>query len=158
LAVGPEGLGILRASPSIGAAFTALIMGFSRPGKSAGKLLMACVFGYGLTTIGFGVSTNFWFSLIMLFVGGMLDGVSVVIRSTILQLATPDAMRGRVSAINTLFVGSSNEIGALESGTAAKLMGLVPSVVFGGVMCCAIVLGIGWRYPYLYRLNMNKLV
>src|SRR6185436_44146 len=107
------------------------------PMKHAGKNLLLGLAGFGLSIIFFAMSKNFYLSIFLLFLTGVFDNVSVIIRGTILQLLTPDHMRGRVSSINSIFIGSSNEIGALESGTAAKLMGLVPSVIFGGVMTLA---------------------
>lgn len=134
LHVGPEGLGILRASPSIGAVLTALIVTRHAPMVNSGKILLVFVALFGLSMIGFALSTSFWLSFILLALSGAFDAISVLIRSTIMQLFTPDEMRGRVSSVNSIFIGSSNEIGAFESGLAAKLMGLIPSVVFGGCM------------------------
>jgi sugar phosphate permease len=110
-----------------------------KPVAKPGILLLYCVGGFGLCMIGFGLSTNIYLSLFILFLSGAFDSVSVVIRGNILQLQTPDHMRGRVSAVNTIFIGSSNEIGAFESGVAARLLGTVPSVVFGGGMTLLIV-------------------
>jgi sugar phosphate permease len=107
--------------------------------KNTGKILFICVFGFGLCMIGFGLSKSFILSGLLLILSGAFDNVSVVIRGTILQLFTPDEMRGRVASVNSIFIGSSNELGAFESGVAAKLMGLVPSVVFGGIMTLAVV-------------------
>jgi MFS family permease len=138
LMVGPEGLGILRAAPGVGALITFFI-----------------VFSFGITMIVFAVSTSFILSLIALFFSGVFDGVSVVIRQTILQLRTPENMKGRVSAVNSIFVGSSNEIGAFESGVAARLMGTVPSVVFGG---CVTLLVVGITYfisPSMRNLKLK---
>lgn len=145
LHVGPEGLGLLRAAPSLGASLTMIWLSFSGQPKKPGMLLMYCVGAFGLCMIGFGLSTSFYISLFLLFASGAFDSVSVVIRGNILQLQTPDHMRGRVSAVNTMFIGSSNEIGAFESGLAAKLMGLVPSVVFGGCMTMAVVSYTWWK-------------
>ncbi len=139
LMVGPEGLGILRAAPSLGAVITMSFLSINKAIPQPGKILIAAVAGFGICMIGFGLSESFILSIILLFLSGAFDSVSVVIRSNILQLQTPDHMRGRVSAVNTMFIGSSNEIGAFESGLAAKLMGTVPSVVFGGIMTLAIV-------------------
>ncbi|MFY8110199.1 MAG: MFS transporter [Bacteroidia bacterium] len=139
LKVGPEGLGILRAAPSLGAVITMSFLSINKAIPQPGKILIAAVAGFGICMIGFGLSESFILSIILLFLSGAFDSVSVVIRSNILQLQTPDHMRGRVSAVNTMFIGSSNEIGAFESGLAAKLMGTVPSVVFGGIMTLAIV-------------------
>jgi MFS family permease len=139
LKVGPEGLGILRAAPSLGAVITMSFLSINKNIPQPGKKLIAAVAGFGICMIGFGLSESFILSMVLLFLSGAFDSVSVVIRSNILQLQTPDHMRGRVSAVNTMFIGSSNEIGAFESGLAAKLMGTVPSVVFGGIMTLAIV-------------------
>lgn len=134
LMIGPTGFGILRAAPSIGAVVVALWM-TQRPLKGfIGKKLFFAVMGFGLTIIVFGLSQNVYLSLAMLALGGAFDSVSVVIRSTLLNLSTPNEMRGRVEAVNMMFIGSSNEIGWFESGVAAKILGLVPSVVFGGIM------------------------
>ncbi len=139
LHVGPQGLGLLRACPAIGAAFMAFILMFRPPMRDTGKILFICVIGFGICMIGFALSTSFILSGLLLILSGAFDNVSVVIRATILQLFTPDEMRGRVASVNSIFIGSSNELGAFESGVAAKLMGLVPSVVFGGIMTLAVV-------------------
>jgi MFS family permease len=139
LKIGPQGLGLLRACPAIGATFMAFVLMFRPPMKETGKVLFICVIGFGLTMIGFGLSKSFILSGTLLILSGAFDNVSVVIRGTILQLFTPDDMRGRVASVNSIFIGSSNELGAFESGVTAKLMGLVPSVVFGGIMTLAVV-------------------
>lgn len=139
LHVGPQGLGLLRACPAIGATVMAFVLMFRPPARETGKILFLCVTGFGLCMIGFGLSRSFILSGILLILSGAFDNVSVVIRGTILQLYTPDEMRGRVASVNSIFIGSSNELGAFESGVAAKLMGLVPSVVFGGIMTLAVV-------------------
>ncbi|WP_295712857.1 MFS transporter [Mucilaginibacter sp.] len=139
LKVGAEGLGIMRATSSLGAVLTMLVMTrFSPMGKPWRNLLIA-VTGFGVSIICFGLSRSFYLSLLFLFTEGAFDSVSVIIRGTIMQLLTPDHMRGRVSAVNQMFIGSSNEIGAFESGTAARLLGTVPSVIFGGSMTMIIV-------------------
>jgi MFS family permease len=139
LHVGSQGLGIMRATASLGAVITMLAMTrFSPMGKPWRNLLIA-VTGFGLSIICFGLSRSFYLSLLFLFTEGAFDSISVIIRGTIIQLLTPDHMRGRVSAVNSMFIGSSNEIGAFESGTAAKLLGTVPSVIFGGSMTLVIV-------------------
>lgn len=139
LHVGKEGLGIMRAALSLGAVLTMLVMTrFSPMGKPWRNLLIA-VTGFGLSIICFAISHNFYLSLCFLFIQGAFDAVSVIIRGTIMQLLTPEQMRGRVSAVNSMFINSSNEIGDFESGTAAALMGTVPSVIFGGCMTLAIV-------------------
>lgn len=139
LSIGPQGLGLLRACPAIGAALMAFVLMFRPPMRNTGKVLFLCVIGFGLCMIGFGLSRSFILSGILLILSGAFDNVSVVIRGTILQLFTPDDMRGRVASVNSIFIGSSNELGAFESGVTAKLMGLVPSVVFGGVMTLVVV-------------------
>jgi predicted MFS family arabinose efflux permease len=139
LMAGPQGLGLLRACPAIGATLMAFVMMYRPPLKDTGRLLFLSVTGFGLCMIGFGLSKNFFLSGFMLILSGAFDNVSVVIRGTILQLFTPDDMRGRVASVNSIFIGSSNELGAFESGVAARLMGLVPSVVFGGIMTLGVV-------------------
>ena len=139
LKTGPQGLGILRACPAAGATLMAVILMFRPPVKETGKILFAAVTGFGLCMIGFALSKSFLLSAIILILSGAFDNISVVIRGTILQLFTPDHMRGRVASVNSIFIGSSNELGAFESGVAAKLMGLVPSVIFGGCMTLAVV-------------------
>jgi len=157
LHAGPEALGILRSAPAIGAVLVGVWLSRRPPEANAGRLLLTVVAGFGLCIIGFALSRQLWLSAALLFASGLCDGVSVVIRSTILQLATPDAMRGRVSAINGIFIGSSNELGAFESGLAAKLLGLVPSVVFGGCMTLGIVAATARLAPRLRRLDLRDL-
>lgn len=157
LDAGPEALGILRASPAAGAVLVGLWLARRPPQRHAGRLLLLAVAGFGLCIIGFALSRHFWLSAAMLMLSGMCDGVSVVLRSTILQLSTPDHMRGRVASINGIFIGSSNELGAFESGVAARLLGLVPSVIFGGCMTLAVV-GVTARLaPRLRRLDLGTL-
>ena len=155
LAVGPEGFGALRAAPAVGAVIMASYLAYNPPIKNAGKLLLIAVAGFGICTILFAVSTNFYFSLFMLAGTGFFDTVSMVIRGTIVQLFTPNEMRGRVSAVNSLFIGSSNELGAFESGAAARLMGLVPSVIFGGTMTLVTVAFAWLRAPKLRGLDLR---
>ncbi len=158
LHVGPEAYGMMRAAPSIGAVLMAGIL-IARPiGNNFGKSLLFSVAGFGVAIIVFGLSRNFYLSVAMLVLSGALDNVSVVARFTILQSLTPDSMRGRVSAINSMFIGSSNEIGGFESGLAAKLMGLVPSVVFGGLMTIGVVLGTAMLVPQLGRMKKSDIV
>lgn len=154
---GAEGLGILRAAPAVGAVFTGLLLARYPVNRHAGRWLLGAVAGFGLCMIGFALSVNFWLAGLLLLVSGIFDGVSVVLRSTILQLATPDAMRGRVSAINGIFIGSSNELGAFESGIAARLLGLVPSVVFGGMMTLTVVAATAKLAPKLRKLELEQL-
>jgi MFS family permease len=139
LKVGPEGLGMLRAAPSLGASITMIWLSVNKHLQKPGVVLLYCVAGFGLCMIGFALSTSLYLSLFLLFLSGAFDSVSVVTRGNILQLETPDHMRGRVSAVNSMFIGSSNEIGAFESGLTARLMGTVPSVVFGGCMTLFVV-------------------
>lgn len=154
---GPEGLGILRAAPAVGAVATGLMLAHRPLDRHAGRLLLATVAGFGVCIILFALSRNFWLSAALLLLSGAFDGVSVVLRSTILQLATPDAMRGRVSSINGLFIGSSNELGAFESGVAARLLGLVPSVIFGGSMTLLVVAITSRLAPKLRQLHVSQL-
>jgi MFS family permease len=157
LHAGPEALGILRAAPAVGAVLVGVWLSRRPPELNAGRLLLAAVAGFGLCIIGFALSRELWLSAALLLASGLCDGVSVVIRSTILQLATPDEMRGRVSAINGIFIGSSNELGAFESGVAAKLLGLVPSVIFGGCMTLGVVAATAKLAPKLRRLDLRQL-
>ncbi len=150
---GPIGLGWMRAAPGIGAFIMALLIAYLPPMKHAGKTLLWCVTGFGLATIIFGVSHNLWLSLAMLFMTGAFDSVSVVVRHTLLQLLTPDSMRGRISAVNNIFIGTSNELGALESGLTAALFGPVISVVAGGVGTILVVLGVSWIWPETRRIG-----
>jgi MFS family permease len=154
---GPEGLGILRAAPAVGAVITGIILARYPINLHAGRWLLGAVAGFGVCMIGFALSVNFWIAGAVLVLSGICDGVSVVMRTTIMQLATPDAMRGRVSAINGIFIGSSNELGAFESGIAARLLGLVPSVIFGGAMTLAVVAATAKLAPKLRRLELQQL-
>ncbi len=154
---GPEALGILRSAPAIGSIMTGIWLSRNPINLHAGRWLLASVAGFGLCIIGFGLSTYIWVACAMLVLSGVFDGVSVVMRTTILQLATPDAMRGRVSAINGIFIGSSNELGAFESGLAARLLGLVPSVIFGGMMTLGIVAVTAKVAPQLRKLELHQL-
>ena len=150
---GPVGLGWMRAAPGIGAFAMALLIAYLPPMKQAGKTLLWVVAGFGVATIGFGLSHWLWFSLIMLFLTGVFDSVSVVIRHTIIQLLTPDEMRGRISAVNNIFIGTSNELGALESGLTAALFGPVISVVAGGVGTILVVFGVSAIWPETRKIG-----
>ena len=154
LAVGPEGFGALRAAPAVGAFIMAWILAYRPPLANTGKLLLGAVAGFGICTILFALSNSFWFSLVMLAGTGFFDNISMVIRGTIIQLYTPNEMRGRVSAVNALFIGSSNELGAFESGLAAKFLGIVPSVIFGGSMTLVVVLTTWWKAPKLRDMSL----
>ena len=156
LEVGSKGFGVLRAAPAVGALITMLITAYLPISKRAGLKLLIAIFGFGLCIIVFGLSEIFWISVVALFFSGVTDGVSMVIRQTILQLKTPDHMRGRVSSVNSIFVGSSNELGALESGVAAKLLGPVTAVVFGGTMTLLTVLSMAFISPTFRKLDLTK--
>ena len=156
LEVGSEGFGVLRAAPAVGSVLMMFISAYIPLTKNAGKKLLLAIFGFGLSIIAFGVSSIFWVSVIALFLYGVTDGVSMIIRQTILQLKTPDEVRGRVASVNSIFVGSSNELGAFESGFTAKLMGTVQAVVFGGIMT---ILTVGFttiKFPDFRKLDLTK--
>ena len=153
LMVGKEGLGILRSAPSVGALLIAVYITHHPIMKNTGKILLFCVAGFGVSMIFFALSTNFWLSLFLLMLSGMFDCISVIIRGTLLQTLTPENMKGRVSAVNHIFIGSSNEIGMFESGVAARLMGVVPSVIFGGCMTIFVVSVTGWVAKSLRTLQ-----
>ncbi len=153
LMVGPQGLGILRAAPSVGALLMAFYITHHPFTRNTGKILLSCVGGFGVCMILFALSTNFFLSLFLLMMSGVFDCVSVIIRSTLLQTLTPENMKGRVSAVNHIFIGSSNEIGMFESGVAARLMGVVPSVIFGGCMTILVVSITGWVAKSLRNLQ-----
>jgi len=155
LHVGAIGLGWLRAAPGIGSMVTLGILSFIPLKKKPGYKLLACISGFGLATIAFALSKNFYLSFFLLVLTGVFDMVSVVIRGTILQLYTPEGVRGRVAAVNTMFVSSSNELGAVESGYTAKWMGLIPSVVFGGVMTLVVVTSAFFAAPKLKTLRID---
>lgn len=157
LNAGPETLGILRAAPAAGAVITGIYLAKRPLLTDSGKHLLLSVAGFGIAIIGFGVSSHLWLCAFFLFASGCCDSISVVIRSSIMQLTTPDHMRGRISAINGIFIGSSNELGALESGIAASMMGLVPSIVFGGVATIAIVLITHRLAPHLSKLHLKDI-
>jgi hypothetical protein len=153
LHVGPQGLGLLRAAPAAGAVVMSLVLAHRPPLRRAGRTLFVNVALFGVTMIVFGLSRNFALSLGVLAASGMVDTVSVVVRSTLLQVLTPEHLLGRVSSVNAIFIGSSNEIGAFESGVAARLLGTVPSVVAGGMATLAVVAVTAWRVPELRRLR-----
>lgn len=156
LKVGSEGFGILRAAPAVGAFITMLVSAYVPLYENAGKKLLIAIFVFGLSIILFGFSTYFWLSVFALFLSGLADGISVVIRQTILQLKTPDHMRGRVGAVNSIFVGSSNELGAFESGATAKLMGAVTSVIFGGSVTLLTVVFTALKSPTFRNLDLKR--
>ncbi|GGG31895.1 MFS transporter [Pontibacter amylolyticus] len=139
LLVGPQGLGFLRAAPAVGSVAMAVWMAYYPITIKAGKIMLWCVAGFGLSLIFFGLSTSFWLSLVLLVLSGAFDSISVIIRSTLLHTLTPEYMKGRVSSVNSIFIGSSNEIGAFRAGAMAKVMGAVPSVVLGGAITLLVV-------------------
>lgn len=153
LHTGPAGLGMLRAAPAVGAVITSVALTRWPPFKRTGPALLIAVAGFGACMIGFGLSRSLALSLTLLAASGAFDMVSVVIRSLMLQMRTPETLLGRVSSVNQIFIGSSNEIGAFESGAMAKAFGAVPSVVFGGVATLAVVAAVAWRVPMLRRLR-----
>ena len=156
LKVGPEGFGMLNASISIGSIVTMFLTTYIPINRNTGKKMLISVFIFGVSIIAFGLSSIFWVSLLALFVSGAADGISMVIRQTILQLKTPDEMRGRVSSVNSMFVGSSNELGAFESGLAAKLVGPVAAVVFGGTMTILTVVTTAAVSPTIRNLDLTE--
>ena len=153
LHVGPQGLGILRAAPAAGAVVASVYLAHRPPFKRAGRTLLWAVATFAMCIIGFGISRSFVLSTALLALSGMADNVSVLVRSTLLQVLTPSHMFGRVSSVNSIFVGSSNELGAFESGVAAKLLGTVPSVIFGGLASLGVVLAIAVGVPRLRNLG-----
>ena len=153
LKTGPEGLGMLRSAPALGSLLILLLVTIRPLKKQQGKLMLYCVAGFGAMIIVFGLSHMFWLSMFALFVSGILDGISVIVRSTILQLKTPDDMRGRVASLNSIFIMSSNELGAFESGLTSKLFGVIPAVVLGGTMTL-IVVAVTWlKAPTLKKIE-----
>jgi MFS family permease len=153
LHIGPNGLGVLRAAPGLGAITVAILLAHYPQRRRAGIAMLYCVAGFGVFTIVFGLSHNIALSLIALMLTGAFDMVSVIVRSTLVQLTTPDEMRGRVSAVNMLFIGASNEVGQFESGITAQWFGAVPAVVLGGAGTIAIVLAWNWLFPSLRRVD-----
>jgi MFS family permease len=156
LHVGPDGLGYLRAAPALGAVIMAVVLAYFPPVRNSGRKLLVNVALFGVCMIAFALSKNFLLSFVILLLSGMFDSVSVVIRHTIIQLFTPDEMRGRVSSVNSIFIGASNEIGAFESGLAAKIMGLIPSVIMGGAVTLMVVAAALKFAPNLKNMHLNK--
>jgi MFS family permease len=154
---GPEGLGILRACPSLGAVVAGLWIARHPIDRNAGRILMIAVAAFGVCTIAFSLSRHFWLSAAILVAYGLCDGVSMVLRSTIMQLATPDEMRGRVSSINSIFISSSNELGAFYDGVMARFLGLVPAVLVGGCVTLCVVGITAFRAPKLRDLAIKDL-
>jgi MFS family permease len=158
----PEGMepsevfGVLRATPAVGSLITMFIAAYIPITKNAGTKLLIAIFGFGISIITFGLSSLFWISILSLFIYGLTDGISMVIRQTILQLKTPDHLRGRVASVNSIFVGSSNELGAFESGVTAKLMGTVTAVVFGGTITVLTAVGTAFVSPSFRKLDLTE--
>ncbi|MBK9335104.1 MAG: MFS transporter [Lewinellaceae bacterium] len=155
LHVGPEGLGVLRAAMSLGAILMAFYLAHRPMRRHAGRIMLACVAGFGLCIIGFGLSKMFWLSFAFLFLCGVFDEVSVFVRASLILRCTPDHLKGRVSSVNSMFITSSNEIGAFESGLTAKLFGTVPAVVLGGVLTIAVVGVAWWGAPKLREMDLE---
>lgn len=153
LHVGPQGLGALRAAPAVGAVVMSAVIAWRPPQRRLGVTLLGAVAAFGVAMIGFALSTAFWLSMALLVVSGAVDMVSVFVRQSLVQTLTPEHLLGRVSAVNSVFIGSSNEIGMFESGVAAKLLGVVRSVVFGGAMTLVVVAATAWGNPPLRRLD-----
>jgi MFS family permease len=151
LDTGPWGLGLLRASPGAGAAIMAILLAYRPLRRRVGKIMLFCVAGFGLFTIVFGLSRSLALSMVSLLLVGASDMVSVLIRGTLVQIATPDSVRGRVTAVEMIFIGASNEFGEFESGVTAQWLGLVPAVVLGGIGTLAIVALWAWRFPELRK-------
>ena len=156
LDVGPHGFGLLRAAPAAGALVMALILSYYPIQKYPGRVLLWCVAGFGLSMVGFALSENFLLSLALLVISGVFDCVSVIIRGIIVHTQTPENMKGRVAAINSMFIGSSNEIGAFESGVAARWMGVVPSVVFGGIMTMVVTGATAFKAEHLRKIRLIR--
>ena len=156
LGVGPIGLGLLRTAPSVGALLAMLATARIPPKRRAGPIFLVCVAIFGVSMLVFGLSTSFVLSLAALFVAGLADGVSVVIRIVIVRVESPEAMRGRIASVNHVFIGASNELGAFESGVAATLLGVVPSVIAGGLVTLGIVALVAWLAPELRRLDLGR--
>lgn len=155
LKVGPVGLGFLRMAPSVGALGIMLLATRRPPTHRAGRNLLVCVAGFGISMIVFALSQNFWLSLLALFFSGVTDGISMIIRSVIVRVMSPEDMRGRVASVSMVFIGASNEIGALESGVAARLLGAAPSVFWGGVLTLVVVSATVLAAPKLRRLKFD---
>lgn len=153
LKTGPMGLGMLRSAPALGAVAVMVLINFIPLDKNQGKIMMFCVAGFGVSIIAFGLSDIFWISALALFISGLLDGISILVRSSVLQLKTPENMKGRVSSLNSIFIMSSNELGAFESGFMSKFLGAVPSVVFGGMMTIGVVVFTWIKIPSIKKIE-----
>jgi hypothetical protein len=154
LHVGADGFGVLQAAPGAGAVLMAFVLAHRRPFRRAGPVLLAAVTTFGICILGFALSRSFVLSVLLLAISGAADNVSAVIRATLIQVQVPPDMLGRVSSVNAMFIGSSNELGYFESGVAARLLGAVPSALFGGTMTLLTVALIAWRVPDVRRLGV----
>ncbi|WP_413584429.1 MFS transporter [Bdellovibrio sp. HCB274] len=157
LMVGPRGLGLLRAAPAVGATLMGIYLTRVEIRKNAGRHLLTAVAGFGVCILVFALSQNFILSMFALAFSGVFDSVSVIVRSTAVQLVSPDHMRGRISSVNSMFIGSSNEVGEFESGVAAKFLGTVPAACFGALMCLLTVGIVAWKSPTLRKMDMDKI-
>ena len=156
LRVGPGGLGLMRAAPSVGALLAFSLAAWRPPKAHAGATLLTCVAGFGVSIIVFALSNNFLVSLVALFFTGATDGISVVIRSVITRVASPEHLRARIASVEYIFIGASNEIGAFESGVAAKFLGVVPSVALGGFVTLGVVGLVALLVPQLRKLDLGQ--
>ena len=156
LQAGANGFGILRAAPAAGALVMAVWLSYRPIRYRPGRVLLWCVAGFGVCMIAFALSTSFWLSVAILVMSGVFDCVSVILRGILIHTQTPDHMKGRVAAVNSMFIGSSNEIGAFESGVMARAMGVVPSVVFGGVMTLVVTAVTAWKAVTLRRIKLLR--
>jgi hypothetical protein len=157
LMTGPRGLGALRAAPAIGAAVMSFWLTILDIRERAGAWLFSAVTGFGVCILVFALSRSYVLSLVALTLSGAFDSVSMVVRMSAVQLSSPDSMRGRISAVNSIFIGSSNELGEFESGVVARLLGAVPAAVLGGVVCLATVVVVAFLSPRLRELNLEEL-
>jgi MFS family permease len=153
LNIGPIGFGWLNAAADVGAIISVIFVTFFPIQKNQGRIMMLCVAGFGVCILLFGLSKIFWLSFAALLLSGIMDGISMIIRGTILQLQTPDSLRGRVMSVNSMFINSSNELGQFESGLAARMLGIVPSVVFGGCMTILVVIITWFKAPDLRKME-----
>ena len=153
LKTGPLGLGLLRSAPALGALTVIILINFIPMQKHQGRTMLFCIAGFGASIILFGISELFWLSAFALFTSGLLDGISILVRSSVLQLKTPENMKGRVSALNSIFIMSSNELGYFESGFMARMLGVIPSVVFGGAMTIGISIFTWFKIPSIKKIK-----
>ena len=153
LKTGPQGLGLLRSAPALGALTVIILINFIPMQKKQGRTMLFCIAGFGASIILFGISELFWLSALALFISGLLDGISILVRSSVLQLKTPENMKGRVSALNSIFIMSSNELGYFESGFMARMLGVIPSVVFGGAMTIGISIFTWLKIPSIKKIE-----